>query len=151
MLSTCYAAPNTCPLINDYVKKDSRGQATALYSIGYVLGDLLVFGILLNLTKNLNPNMSFGVVSTTIIAIGILFFVMVKEPNMEHLHECSKVEEVWRNSGFKHKITILSSHLKDAFKSDLVLPICFLGVMVVRLIEVMFSTFVLLWITDFVD
>ena len=48
------SAPTSHPLINDYVRKDSRGRAVALNGCGVVIGELFTMGILLNFTKNLN-------------------------------------------------------------------------------------------------
>ncbi len=42
------------PLVTDYVRKSSRGKATAFQSVGIVLGDLITFGVLLTVTKNLS-------------------------------------------------------------------------------------------------
>lgn len=51
-ISITYAAPNAQPLVADYVKKNSRGKATALYALGFIVGDLFTFGILFNITKH---------------------------------------------------------------------------------------------------
>lgn len=45
----------------------------------------------------------------------------------------------------------LSIAVYHACKSHIVLPLCFIGVTIIRLIGVLFSTFLLLWITSFVD
>lgn len=93
LLATSYAAPNSSPLITDYVKKEHRGSATAFYSLGFIFGDLLVFAVLFNITKFMNPVVGFGLVSFTLVIIGFLFYFMVKEPDMEHLHKTRKKNE----------------------------------------------------------
>lgn len=47
------AAPTSHPLINDYVRKSSRGKAVALNGCGVVIGELFTMGILLNFTKEM--------------------------------------------------------------------------------------------------
>jgi hypothetical protein len=39
----------------------------------------------------------------------------------------------------------------QACKDNLVLPVCFFGVTIIRLVFILFNTFLLLWITSFVD
>jgi MFS family permease len=46
---------------------------------------------------------------------------------------------------------ILSTHVLDACRKNIVLPLCFLGVIVIRLVLILFNTFLLLRITSFVD
>jgi MFS family permease len=43
------------PLVNDYVKKDFRGRAIAMASFGIIIGELLTFLVILNITKGLSP------------------------------------------------------------------------------------------------
>jgi hypothetical protein len=45
-ISIANVAPICIPLVTDYVKKNSRGTATALQGLGYIIGDLITFGII---------------------------------------------------------------------------------------------------------
>jgi hypothetical protein len=49
------------------------------------------------------------------------------------------------------KIMILTKHVIKASKENIVIPVCFVGVMIIRLVVILFNTFVMLWITSFVD
>ena len=119
--------------------------------MGFIFGDLLVFAVLINFTKGMNPISGFGVVSCTMVLIAIGFFFMVKEPDMERLQKYRKEDEVWQKASITTKVKILTSHVVQASKNNIVFPICFIGVIIVKLIEVLFSTFVMLWSTSFVD
>lgn len=71
----------------------------------------MVFAVLLNITKDMNPVEGFGVVSLTMILIAIGFFFMVKEPDMEHLHKLRKEDDIWNKASLCMKTKILSSHV----------------------------------------
>jgi MFS family permease len=53
LIGVTMAAPTSHPLINDYVRKSSRGKAVALNGCGVVIGELFTMGILLNFTKEM--------------------------------------------------------------------------------------------------
>lgn len=38
-----------------------------------------------------------------------------------------------------------------ASKENIVLPICFVGVMIIKLVFVIFNTFLMLWVASFID
>ena len=42
------------PLINDYIKKDSRGKAVAVMGIGVLAGECFSVMVLLSLAKNMD-------------------------------------------------------------------------------------------------
>lgn len=46
---------------------------------------------------------------------------------------------------------ILSKHVILACRKNIVIPLCFAGVIVIRLVMILFNTFLLLRITSFVD
>ena len=88
MLIACtYAAPNAQPLVTDYVVKSSRGRATAFVAMGFIVGDLICFGVIFNITAGLDKVLSFAIVSLIVSGFAMLFLFMIKEPNMKHLHE----------------------------------------------------------------
>ena len=72
-------------MITDYVKKSSRGKATALLAMGFIIGDVITFGVLFNLTKHMSPILGFGIVSSLMLLLGIMFLTIVKEPDMKKL------------------------------------------------------------------
>jgi sugar phosphate permease len=82
-LSVASQPPNCQPLVTDYVKKSSRGQATAFQALGFVVGDLITMGVLLNVTKNLDPTVSFIVAAIFVGSFSFIYIVIVKEPNLK--------------------------------------------------------------------
>jgi len=50
-----FSAPNTNPLTTDYVKKSSRGRATAFGGFGAVVGEIFAFGFLFGITAKMSP------------------------------------------------------------------------------------------------
>mmetsp|Transcript_6594 Transcript_6594/g.5887 ORF Transcript_6594/g.5887 Transcript_6594/m.5887 type:complete len:82 (+) Transcript_6594:122-367(+) len=77
------------PLVTDYVQKSSRGKATAFQTLGYGLGELLTFGVLFTITKNMDPFDSFLTASLTISCFAFSFIFLVKEPDMKKIHMAS--------------------------------------------------------------
>jgi len=47
------------PFINDYITKETRGRAIAIQSGGLVIGDLLAFLVVLNITRYMSPHGRF--------------------------------------------------------------------------------------------
>jgi competence protein ComGC len=62
---------------------------------GFIFGDLFTFAVLFNLTKNMNPVYGFAIASFSVILIAISLLFIVKEPNMEKLHESRRKDENW--------------------------------------------------------
>jgi hypothetical protein len=52
---------------------------------------------------------------------------------------------------FHKQIYWLNVAVWRACKKNIVLPVCFLGVTVIRLVFILFNTFLMLWVTSFVD
>ena len=75
------------PLVSDYIKKESRGKQIALNGIGFICGDVFAFGILLNITRNMPPIESFSVTSVYILVTAITAFFMIKEPELNKIHQ----------------------------------------------------------------
>jgi hypothetical protein len=53
--------------------------------------------------------------------------------------------------GFFKKMYYLTVAIYHASKENIIIPLCFVGVTIIRLVFVLFNTFLLLWITSFVD
>ena len=51
LIGVTMSAPLSHPLIADYIHKGSRGKAIALSGIGFVIGEVLAMGALLQFTK----------------------------------------------------------------------------------------------------
>jgi uncharacterized membrane protein YiaA len=70
-------------------------------------------GVLLNITKNLEPTMGFFIASMVVASFGIIYLFIVKEPNMRKLQASSHDLE---DKGFIKKIAVLSVHVWNASK-----------------------------------
>ena len=77
---------NCMPLVTDYVKKSSRGKATAFLAYGLVLGYLITFGILMNITKFMNREHGFLFIALVIVALSFMVGTFVKEPDLKKFH-----------------------------------------------------------------
>jgi sugar phosphate permease len=75
------------PLINDYVKKNSRGTAVSFNSLAVVLGEIIAIGVLFQVTKDLDFKTAFFIAGLTILIIALISFLLLKEPNLSHLQE----------------------------------------------------------------
>ena len=92
-------APNCHPLVTDYVRFNHRGKATALQSLGQLLGELFTYGALFHLSKMLNYTYSFSITACLISLGAFLVYSMMKEPqfkkskkqqSLTSLHELSE-------------------------------------------------------------
>lgn len=97
MISLSYLAPNCQPLINDYVKKESRGRASSFEQFGMIFGQLFTFLVVIELVKGMSQQTAFTTVSLMILGLGLVFLVIVKEPvrsesYIEHVRDETKLE-----------------------------------------------------------
>lgn len=49
------------------------------------------------------------------------------------------------------KVTYLTRKVYNLIKSDVKYPLCFLGVMVTKLVAILYSIYLMLWMTSFVE
>jgi MFS family permease len=100
VISIALATLASHPFINDFVCKETRGRAIAIQSIGVVIGDLLTFLIMLNLTRGMTQYGRFRTFGFSIIAIAALFFLLVKEPRYKEKRK-AKGYESFENKSMK--------------------------------------------------
>lgn len=55
-ISVTVVPPIACPLVGDYLMKNSIGKGAALVGIGFILGEILSMAVLFKVTKMMNPN-----------------------------------------------------------------------------------------------
>jgi sugar phosphate permease len=79
------AGPIAHPLINDYVRKNSRGKAIALNGLGQVFGDVLAMGGLLNVSRSMTYGAAFALTAAIIVGWAVFFFIFVKDPSLERI------------------------------------------------------------------
>ena len=51
MITTCFSAPASNPLLADYIHKDAIGKAAALIGLGYVVGEVIAMAVLFKVTQ----------------------------------------------------------------------------------------------------
>ena len=85
LMGVTMAAPVSHPLIPDYIKRSSRGQAVAMAGIGFVFGEVFSMGVLFNLTKRMSFKNAFAITCAIITIFGIYFLITVKEPDMKEI------------------------------------------------------------------
>ena len=68
---------NNNPLVQDYVQVESRGTAVSLSMMGLALGIIVSLSVLFQLTKNLDPVVSWGIMTVIQVSFGIGVFFMI--------------------------------------------------------------------------
>ena len=68
------------PLINDYVKKESRGKALALAAFGVACGEAFGMAVLFGYSKQMEMKQAFFTTSIVVLAMTLPFLCIVKEP-----------------------------------------------------------------------
>ena len=145
-------APNCQPLVTDYVKKHSRGRATAFLAFGLVVGDLISFAVLMQYTKRFSPEVGFLIVALCVLAIGTILLKLIKEPNIQKVTSSTNDK---RNLKF-HKMTliekmqVLTREVIQESRTNPIIPLCYAGVFVIKLVLILINTFVVLWVSSFI-
>lgn len=80
MITTCFSAPASNPLLADYVHKDSIGKAAALIGLGYVVGEVIAMAVLFRVTEPMSEYNAFLTVAIVGAVSSTLFLCLVKEP-----------------------------------------------------------------------
>ena len=73
----------TSPLIADYVKSDSRGQASALSIIGMFVGSAFSVVVLVGGTKNMDLDSAYTFAAVLLTAMSIPLFCLIREPEVK--------------------------------------------------------------------
>ena len=68
------------PLINDYIRKDSRGKAVAVMGIGVLAGECFSVIVLFGLTKNMELVRGFTISSIALLVLGLPLIYLITEP-----------------------------------------------------------------------
>jgi MFS family permease len=134
------------PFINDYVSKETRGRAIALQSIGVVIGDLMTFVLVLNITRGMTAYGRFKFFGFSVIAIASLFLFLVKEPRFKERRTQRGFDDFEESKTFSEKARELTNKVWKVCKSDIVFPICLFGTMTARTLHYLFGTFLTLFI-----
>ena len=193
MLSMAFFHSN--PLLIDYVKKESRGKATALQGLGNVFGEAVAIQVFFRFTKDWDATSAFGGVAVALAISCFFTMFLISEPprkisvnrdSMQYLELEDERDQVSAASATINRdsneviatsegpgsipqytdrtnvtsfdqmsrtmqIKYLSKRVWETSKSHPKYFLCFIGSMVVRLVTVLFSVYLLLWVTSFVD
>eukprot|EP00347_Sterkiella_histriomuscorum_P013627 403363997 len=137
------SGPASTPLVADYVKQSSRGKASAyvglLAGIGVIFGIFVMFGS----TKHLPYTYSYAIeaIFTFIIAVFLLFAVQDRKIDKKHV----------QSMPLKERITVKSQQLKGELSSKIELSICLIGSILCRMLNVISTVYLNLWISSFYD
>lgn len=160
-IAICLNGPFSSPLVSDYVKKDSRGAAVSLQTLGYITGDLVAALVLFNFTKTLDYTISFGITSITLIILSFCLFFMITEPRT-HLLVCATdelvlseeigvmQEEVYYNPENKRPLRLIWREVREAISKSIALQICLIGTFLIRNAGLIVGVYTTVWVTSFV-
>jgi len=148
------AAPLAHPLIADYVHRGSRGKAIALCGMGIVCGEIIAISMFkLNTMLNMSFYDSFTVSSFLIFLSSLYFLWAIKDPDLKHLHVQIKNQKSltgesvqFDDLSIKDKMMKFTRIVKKELKKKPILTTCLLGASITRLLSVLFSTYLILWI-----
>lgn len=114
--------------------------------------------MLINVTKDMSPALSFPIAGVCIFAIGVFAVSMVKErkvsqkvyklnndENLEIANEGSESVSRWKQAG------ILTRIVYNECKTNIMVIICLIGAVVIRLIFIIQNIYTLLWILSFIQ
>ena len=148
MISLFNTILETSPLVVDYIKKDSRGTAVALGTIGALTGEAFGMAVLLGFTIGMTIEDAHAFSAVILLSMTIIGSFGLREPRIRG-HE--KIEEeapegltCWQKTKF------LTQSVKQEVVKDMKYLFCFVAVMVTKLIQVLYSVYLVLWITNFV-
>ena len=118
-------------------------------------------GILLNLTKSMSFKESFAITSVLIMIFALYFLITIKEPDMKQIRNKINISEepvidthrspksstiTFDDLTLFQKIKSLTNITTQELKKNPVLFICLLGSTITKLVGVLFSTYLILWI-----
>lgn len=134
--------------------------------IGFVFGELFSMGILLNFTKSMSFKESFAITSVLILIFSLYFLITIKEPDFKQIrnninanHSQNAVIDTHRSPksstltfedlSLFQKIKSLTLITVNELKKNPLLMICMVGATITKLLSVLFSTYLILWIQSF--
>ena len=159
------AGPISHPLVADYVHAKSRGRAIALSGVGLVLGEVCAMGVLFNLTKDMTFYDAFGVAALAIGGFAIFCLVAIADPDLNTLRRGMDGKlQTEQSAGppeqsaaafdglpLHRKIGKLTGVFLHEVRQKPILSLSVAGATITRLLSVLFSTYLILWIQHFAD
>lgn len=143
VMTLALSGPNNHPLIADYVKNRSRGLASAqtglMAGMGVVSGMFLIFGS----TQSLDYRESFGISGAICFTIAIALFFCIDDKQFE------RREDAHLNSS--QKFVAKSRKAYSEIIRDVRLTTCYIGLMIIKMGQIIATVFLNLWISSFHD
>lgn len=81
-IQLCFCAPNSSPLVADYIHSTHVGKGVAMIGVGIVLGEVFSMGVLFRITATMSPEMSFALCAAVGLVFSFFFLFVVKEPQI---------------------------------------------------------------------
>lgn len=135
------SGPGSSPLVADYVKHSSRGQASAytglMASLGVIFGMFVLFG----LTNRMQYIDSYALAAAITMALALFEFYAIKDVRYqknytEHLPLAAKTK-------------IIFSQIRKEVSSKIEITVCLVGSFCVRMLNFMSNTYINLWISSY--
>lgn len=154
LIAITMAAPVAHPLVADYVHVNYRGKMIAFTGMGVVVGEVLAISIFkLQTIMKHDFFESFSEIAILIFLMSIYFLFAIKDPNLKKLHRKLDLEldenGQPRQPRLKDKLSRFTRLVKEELLSKPILLTTIIGGSITRLIAVLFSTYLILWIQSF--
>ena len=103
----------------------------------------------MQITKNYPPELGFFFVSSFVVFIGTVLLKLIKEPQIHKPTSTSRDLKFLKLS-ITQKLQVLTSEVVQESKNNPIIPLCYAGVFVIKLVLILFNTFVILWVSSFI-
>jgi hypothetical protein len=149
------AAPVAHPLIADYVHVRYRGKMIAYTGLGIVVGEVMAISIFkIQTTLKQDFYRSFDEVGIMTLVLSFYFLWAIKDPNLKKLQKKMVIKDKDGNPiggkvSFKNKVMKFARMVKEDLLEKPILVTTIIGGSITRLIAVLFSTYLILWIQSF--
>lgn len=122
------------------------------------MGEVAAMGVLFNYTRSMSYEDAFAVASLINLVFGFFFLFAVKDPDMKSLRKkidlklqsTDKLNKYEKRDFESQSIFTKTINLSKLVYHELIekpiLTLCIIGACLTRLISVLFSTFLILWI-----
>ncbi|CDW84867.1 mfs transporter [Stylonychia lemnae] len=135
------SGPGSSPLVADYVKNKSRGTASAY--IGLAAGIGVIFGmfVLFGMTKELSYKNSYSIAAAFALSLAVFMLFGIKDVKFEKKHVV--------HLPLKEKIRVKFNQIKSELSTKIELPLCLLGALICRMLNVISTVYINLWLSTF--
>ena len=140
------------PLIIDYVKSESRGLVMSFATLGLILGELTMV-VMFSATRGMNMHGMYWVPAAAVAALSTVLIFLVREPKIKQQPITPRagqtIEEANSDITFWERFRSLTKEAWHECKTKPKYIFCFICLMVSRLMSVLFSVYLQLWVMSF--